>query len=434
MASGGSPSWRGCLTAAALVLTVLISTRTWNPFPRIWAWVDTGDPIASGVATWQRSIGGSPQNVTVAGDAIIVGYRTSVEAYGLAAGVPLWRSDADWAAVAGDGTDAVVVTGRLLTRGYQVVEPRTGTVRRSDSEATAVWTYRDAIVDLRCGKGGECELTAWDPRGDARWRVRTAGIGFVLNAANPDLPDTRPLPAAGVDDRVAGPRPMPALLGLPDDGKVRVIDTATGRLVWTATPAAGQRVTVAGGRVLTVTATEADGTCYFDVHAADPAGGGTVWRRDGLNLRTASHGSGCAQDRDPAGGQDVLVGVDPTGRPELIAAHDGRVLWHGARGQQVVAVDDRFAVLRSADGTTLRCRSFAGRGTVWTRAAASGASAALTRFAVVTVTREPARVVAVSPANGRVLTDVRTEAKIFAVGPGGMIAVDGRDMAYLPFG
>jgi hypothetical protein len=42
-------------------------------------------------------------------------------------------------------------------------------------------------------------------------------------------------------------------------------------------------------------------------------------------------------------------------------------------------------------------------------------------------------VTAISPSNGRVLADVRTRAKIFAVGPAGMIAVDGRDMAYLPF-
>lgn len=432
MSSGGSPV-RAWLLAAVLVMTVLVSTKVWNPFPQIWRWINTTEPIASGTARWQQTIGGTPQNVTIAGDAVIVEYRTSVEAYGLFAGVKLWGSDADWAVVAGEGSDAVVVTGRLLTRGYQVVDPRTGAVRRADTEATAVWAYRNAIVDLRCGQGGQCELTAWDPRGNARWHVSTGGIGFVLNAANPDLPDTQPLAAAGVDDQVAGPRPMPALIGLPDDGKIRVIDTATGRLVQTAEPKPEQRVTVVGDRLLTVTVTAADGTCYFAVAATDPPGGDAVWHRDGLNLRTAANGAGCKQDRDPAGGEDVVLGVDPVGRAELIAAHDGRVLWHGAKGEQVLAVNDGFAVIRGADQRTLRCRSFASGGTVWTRSVSAEASAALSPWAVVTVTAKPSRVVALSPSSGRVLADVGTRARIFAVGPAGMIAVDGREMAYLPF-
>jgi hypothetical protein len=51
----------------------------------------------------------------------------------------------------------------------------------------------------------------------------------------------------------------------------------------------------------------------------------------------------------------------------------------------------------------------------------------------VITSRKPDRVVAVSPSTGRVLVDVRTDAEIFAVGPSGVIAVSGRDMAYLPF-
>lgn len=432
MASGGSP--RGAYAVAAVVVVIVLSTTgVWNPFPKIWSWLNTSEPIAVGVSRWQTTIGGSPQSVTIANDAVIVEYRTSVEAYGLFAGLKLWGNDADWAAVAGEGSDTVVVTGRLLTKGYQVLDPRSGVVRRSDTEATAVWAYRNAILDLHCGKGSDCELTAWDPRGNARWRVSTGGIGFVLNAANPDLPDTHPLTAQNIDDDVAGPRYMPPLIGLPDDGKVRVIDTATGKLALTAQPGQDQRVAVAGGRVLTVTGTAADGTCYFGVVATDPPGGGTVWRRDGLNLRTASNGSGCKQDRDPAGGEDVVLGVDPVGRQELLAAHDGRMLWRGGKGEEVLAVDDGYAVIRSADKSKWRCFSFANGGTAWTRAAGSGSSAALTPYAAVMVTTKPARVTAVSPSSGHVLADLRTQAKIFAVGSGGMIAVDGRDMAYLPF-
>src|SRR5882757_8524485 len=126
--------WKSYLLAIVVILIVLATTQTWNPWPRLWNWFNTSKPIAPGAAQWQQTIGGSPQKVQIAADAVIVSYRTSVEAYGL-------------------GAEAVVVTGRLLTKGYQVLDPRTGTVRRSDTSATAVWTYQDAILDLTCAKG-----------------------------------------------------------------------------------------------------------------------------------------------------------------------------------------------------------------------------------------------------------------------------------------
>jgi outer membrane protein assembly factor BamB len=433
MASGGSP-WKGYALVAIVVAIVLATTGVWNPWPGIWNWANTSEPIAGGAARWQQRIGGSPQSVTIAGDAVIVEYRTSVDAYDLTAGIKLWGNDADWASVAGQGSNAVVVTGRLLTKGYQVLDPRTGSVRRADTAATAVWTYRDAILDLHCGKGSECQLTAWDPAGSTpKWTVDTGGIGFVLNAANPDLPDTRQLTAAGVDDDVARPRVLPGLIGLPDDGKVRVVNTATGKVVQVVQTGRQQRVALAGGRVLTITGTAQDGTCYYGVVATDPPGTGAVWRRDGLNLRTADNGSDCKQERDPAGGEDVVLGVDPVGREELLNGHDGRVLWRGATGENVLAVDDQSAVIRTADKSLLRGFSFSRSRTVWARQVGAGVSAALTPNAVIVVTSKPSRVVALARSDGRVLADVRTDAKVFAVGSAGMIAVSGRDMAYLPF-
>lgn len=433
VASDSGPGWKGFTVFAGVVLLVLATTGVWNPFPKIWTWVNTTEPIAAGAAQWQQRLGGTPQSVAIAGTAVIVEYRTSVEAFGLGAGVRLWQSDADWAAVAGDGGGAVVVTGRLLTKGYQVLDPRSGAVRRQDTQATAVWTYADAILDLRCGKGADCVLTAWDPHG-ARplWTVSTGGIGFVLNASNPDLPDTHPLTSPQVDDDAAGPSFMPGLIGLPDDGKVRVVDTASGRVVQTTSPAGDQRVAVAGGRVLTVTGTARDGTCYYSVVATDPPSGQRVWSRDGLNLRTADNGSACKQDKDPAGGYDVVLGVDPYGRKELIAASDGRVLWHGAKDEDVLAVDDGFAIIRSADRSTVHSIAF-GSGASWRRSVNDGASAALTPYAAIVANTKPSRITAVAPAGGAVLADVRTDAKLFAVGPAGMILVSGRDMAYLPF-
>jgi hypothetical protein len=418
---------------AVVALVVLAITGVFNPWPKVWSWVTTSSPVAEGASQWQVKLSGSPAGVAIAGDTAIVGYRTRVESYGLGAGVKLWQSDADWASVAGSGGDAVVVTGKLLTKGYQVLDPRTGQVRRADTAATAVWTYANAIVDLRCVDGGECELSAWDPRGSRPlWAVSTGGIGFVLDAANPDLPDTRPLTGGQFDDEVAGRPYLPALIGLPDDNRVRILDTARGRVVQTVTPAADQRVAVTGGRVLTVTGTAADGTCYYSVVATDPPSG-TVWSRDGLNLRTADDGSSCKQDRDPAGGDDVVLGVDPVGREQLLAARDGRVLWRGEKGQDVMAVNDAYAVIRSADRRTFSGRSFTGGGTTWRRSVDEDASAATTRYAAIVATTSPRRITALSPSGGRVLVEARTEAKVFAAGPGGLIVVDGRDMAYLPY-
>ncbi|WP_328462937.1 hypothetical protein OHA21_36600 [Actinoplanes sp. NBC_00393] len=421
-----SGAGKGLALAAAVTVTVLASTGVWNPFPQMWSWISTSGPVAPG-ARWQQELGGTPQSVAIAGDAVIVEYRTSVEAYGLTAAVPLWSSDADWASIAGKGSDAVVVTGRLLTKGYQVLDPRTGVERRSDTTASAVWTYQDAIVDLSCSGGDDCRLTAWDPKsGTQLWSVGTGSIGFVLDAANPDLPDTRRLTTDDVDDDVAGPPVLPGLLGIPDDGQVRVIDTATGKLVQTVRPERDQRVAVVGGRVLTVTGTPRDGTCYYGVVATAPPRNAVVWQRDGLNLRTAENGSDCEQGRDPAGGYNVVLGVDPYGREVLINGYDGRNLWYGDKDSDVVAVNDAYAVIRKDD--TLRGYSYSKGKAVWRQA---GTSAALTPHAVIVLGKN--RVTALTPSSGAVRADVRTDAKIFAVGPDGMIAVSGRDMAYLAF-
>ena len=431
VASDGGSVKNWALTALIVVI-LLATTGVWNPFPKIWAWVNSSSPIADGSSQWQVTLSGSPASVAIADDAVIVEYRTRVESYGLGAGAKLWQSDDDWATVAGTA-DAVVVTGKLLTKGYQVREPRSGQVRRSDHAATAVWGYANAIVDLRCVKGGECELTAWDPRGSRPlWTVSTGNIGFVFDAANPDLPDTQPLTSSQVDGQVSGRPFMPTLIGLPEGGRIRIVDTAAGRVVQTVRPGPDERVSVTGGRVLTVTGTARDGTCYYSVVATDPPSG-PVWSRDDLNLRTAGDGSACRQDRDPAGGEDVVLGVDPTGHEELIAAYDGRRLWYGQKDQDVMALNDGYAVIRSADRRTFTGRSFTGAGTNWQRPVNDGASAAMSPYAAIIANTSPRRIIAVSPSSGRVLAEARTDAKVFAVAPTGLLAVHGRDMAYLPF-
>ncbi|GAA0815118.1 hypothetical protein Sya03_15300 [Spirilliplanes yamanashiensis] len=416
-----------------IAVVTLALTNVWNPWPGVWAWVVRSEPIAQGVAAWEQQLDGSHKSVTVAGAAVVVEYRTRTEAFGTQAGAPLWEKNADWSAVAGQGDSAVVVTGELLSKGYEVLDPLTGAVRRTDTEAKAVWTYADAILDVRCLEARDCELSAWDPRGTAPlWTVSTPGMGFVLFADNPALPGTKPLTGDAVDGAAGGPGRLPGVIGFPADNRLHVVDTAAGRVEQVLDlDRRDRRVTVAGGRVLTVTATAADGTCYFAVSAADARSGREVWQADGLNLRTAGDGAGCEQQHDPAGGQDVVLGVDPTGREQLIDAHDGRRLWKGTPAHRVLAVDDRRALIRT--GRRLSAWDFSRGRTAWERTVHDKAQAAVTPYAVVVVDQGPRRVAALRTSTGAVLAEFRTGARVLAVGPSGMVVGEGRQMAYLPF-
>jgi len=381
---------------------------------------------------WQQQLGGTPRSGTIAGGAVIIEHRTLVESRGLASGAQLWEHKADWAAVAGEGNNAVVVTGKLLVKGYEVVDPLTGAVRRKDSEARAVWTYRNGMLDVRCHGPEDCTLTAWDPRGSTPlWSVEIPGIGFVLFADNPDILGTQPMTTKRIDDNAGGPDLMPPMLGLPIDNRVYVVDTAAGKVVREIEPERDERVVVVGGRVLRIKAVAADGTCYFSVVASDAATGGEVWRNAGINLRTAKDG-GCAQRDDPAGGRNVIVGVAADARELVIDAYDGRILFTSAPGEHLLGVDDRYAVVRTADGSAVHSVELGGRGT-WRRASGPKSNVALTQPAVVMVEEKPDKIIALNPGTGKELVNVRSEADVLAVGPAGMIIVSGRDLAYLAF-
>jgi ABC-type Fe3+-hydroxamate transport system substrate-binding protein len=69
----------------------------------------------------------------------------------------------------------------------------------------------------------------------------------------------------------------------------------------------------------------------------------------------------------------------------------------------------------------------------WQRPTAPKSKVALTPPAVVVVDERPDRIIALNPASGAELVNVRSEADVLAVGPAGMIIVKGRDMAYLRF-
>ncbi|MFY1674794.1 PQQ-binding-like beta-propeller repeat protein [Plantactinospora sp. WMMB334] len=434
MAKGSARgSFMSALAIALIAVIVLAATNVWNPFPGVWDWVNRDEPISDPDVVWQQRIGGTPQSVTIAGNAVVIRYRTRVEARSLTTGLRLWERKADWAAVAGGDRDAVVAAGKLLSKGYELLDPETGAVRRSDDSAVGVWTYRNALLDARCREPRDCTLTAWDPRGsNPIWTTFLPGVETGPLAGNPDTLGTRRLTARQVDDGASGPVEMPPLLGLSVDGRVHIVDTATGRVMQDVEPGPEDRIVVVGGRMLRIEARSADGTCYFTVTARDPTTGQEVWRRDGLNLRTAD-GAGCAQREDPQGGENVFVGVAPDARETVVDAYDGRVLWSGPKGEKLLAVDDRYALSRSADGRSVIGSELAIDRARWTRPLNSDGSAALTRYAAVLVDRRPDRIVALDPRSGRELVNVRSSAEVLAVGPAGMVIGEGRDIGYLRF-
>ncbi|WP_091611642.1 PQQ-binding-like beta-propeller repeat protein [Micromonospora mirobrigensis] len=425
---------RGWLLLGLVTVIVLAATGVWNPFPRLWDWVDRSQPISEPDVVWQQRVGGTPRSVTFAGDTVVVEQRTRVEARSLATGAQLWERKADWAAVAGGGRDAVVAVGKLLVKGYDLIDPTTGVVRRHDDDAVAVWTYRNLLLDARCVAATDCTLRAWDPRGTRPlWTAFLPGVSTGLLADNPNLLDSRRFTANRIDDGVAGPEAAPPLLGFPVDGRVHVVDTATGRVVQDVQPGRDERLAVIGGRLLRITATARDGACYFVLSARDPATGQEVWRRTGVNPRTSDDG-GCAQRQDPLGARNVLVGVGPDGREAVLDGYDGRLLLVDADGEKLLAVDDRYALVRSADKESIAARELAtGRG-LWSRPVPGRAAAALTPYAAVLVTEKPSRLVALDPRTGRELAGLRSSANALAVGPSGMIIGEGREIGYVRFG
>lgn len=432
MATRGK-GYGGWVVAGILVMIFLVSTNTWNPFPDIWDWVNASRGLSDPPPRWQERVGGRPDSVARAGDTLVVELDTSVKGRRVSDGSEIWSRKADWSAVAGEGAGAVVVVGKLLVKGYDVIDPRNGSVLRHENDAVGVWTYRDAIVDARCYGPKDCTLTASSPRdGDQLWQVDIPGVESSLFADNPKLQAMRPLTAHRVADQPDGPLPMPRLLGFPVGRHVYPVDTVAGRMLPSVEQGSREQVVVAGGRLLRVTATPGDGACYFTVDARDPVTGGQVWKEAGVNLRTTS-GSGCQQRRTPSGAGNVVVGVASDGREAVLDVNDGRVLWVGAAGEKLLAVNNRYALVRAADGEAVMGLRLGRKKPLWTRAVHPGAEAALTQYAALVVDTKPDRIIALDPASGAEKLNVRSDAKVVVCGPDGIVLASVREVGYLPY-
>lgn len=431
MAKGRSAA-SGWLVAALIVVIVLTSTGVWNPWPGIWDWVNTSATLSDPAPRWQERLGGRPKAIMAVENMVLVEQRESVEGRTLNSGVRLWSQPADWAAVAGPAGRTVVVTGKLLTKGYTVLDPRNGSPIRHDDRALAVWTYANAMIDVYCHGPLDCILTAREPAsGDELWHVQLQGVGFVLFADNPALSGVHKLTGDDGPDELTGPARMPGLLGFPVDGNVEVVDTVAGELVGTVKPSRHEKILVMAGRVVHSEATPISGGCEMHLVGRDAVTGRIVWKRDGYNLGTVA-GAACDQDRDAQGAGSALYATRPDGRQVLLDAADGRELLVAAPGAKIVASDGIRALVRSRDGKTLTAYQLGETEPLWSRKADPKATAAVTRTRVLVFDKNPDRLWVLTTA-GKVILESHSEAQAMALVAQGVLLGDRRDLGLVQF-
>ena len=371
---------------------------------------------------WSERAGGPAVATAISDDHLVVVLNGAVEVRRLSDGGLEWDRVVDWAVPAGP----VVVVGRVLGGGFEVLDAATGRVRWKESKATQVWPFRDVVVSAVCADDGGCELRAQDvDNGATQWtrrvsRVarRLAGYLSVDEAIDrygmlpPDYPGT-----------------MPRLVGVVADRQVTVIDTANGTVRGELPEGDDTRVTMVGDRVLGVTAQpRPNGTCRITARAWAPDGS-EVWRHTAYDLGTAS-GSGCEQRADPLVGGDVVAATHHDGRPVLLSVVDGSVRWAGRAGQAVVATDGRVAVVRGTDRKEFTVVDVTSGEVRWRRRAAESATVIPTEAAVIVHDTEAGAVTAFDPGTGGVLGSWETSATLVGADSGGVVLRNGRTLGY----
>ncbi|WP_051367862.1 hypothetical protein [Hamadaea tsunoensis] len=430
MAKGRSAAG-GWLVAATLTMIILVATGWWNPFPALWDWINTSQTLSDPAPQWQQRLGGRPRTVQAADGIVIVEQPDSVEARDFSTGASRWKAAADWAAVAGPPGRTVVLTGKLLNKGYNILDPRTGRdVRAKDTTALAVWTWSNAMLDVHCRQPDDCVLTRREPAsGDVKWEADLPGVGFVLFADNPKLLGARSLTSGQADAQLAPAGLMPTMLGFPVNGRVEVINTDTGAIVTTIQPDRHEKLMVIDDAVLHSRATPASGGCQLQLAATDPYNGHELWHRNGYNLGMVA-GAACDQDRDPVLVGKALLATRTDGRQVLLDPHLGRELLVAPVGGSIIASDGVRAVVRSKDGTTLTAYQLGEDDPLFRRKTDPGATAAVTRTGILVFDKHPDRIYLLKD-DGSALLESHSDARALSLTQEGLLLGDRRELALL---
>lgn len=430
------------LLAIGLVALLISAGVMPNPFPGIWEWVNRERPLAAGLA-WQERLGSRPGSATAAGDAIAVAAGSRAQLRERDSGdliVPAEGEEwsAGWVVIAGSGSDTRVISSEGGESGYQVRDPDTGRVIHEDDQAVAVWGFSDAWLDLRCDDNRACQLRAYQPgRMEPIWRTDLPGERDGMLGGNPELPSPRGGGADRIAEGVSGPAPIPPVLGFPvslrDAEVVLVVDTRTGQIRQQAEQSGGERVLVVGNRLIRSTMTRHNGICVSEVAGHDAGTGDPVWGPESYHV-WGTGDVGCEQRVAPLAGGSAMSAVAPDGRPLVLDAYDGRVLWSGTLDEQVETLSPDQAVIRAEDGTT-RYAVPLGRdgGRSWERRADQDAELAIAECGIVVADRHPDRVYVWDPDTGEDLLSLSTSARVLACAPDGVLIAEGRSVGFARF-
>jgi hypothetical protein len=444
--AGGKSSWFRrvmLLIAVFLYAALLAADIAPNPFPGIWDWINRERPLAPDMA-WQERLGSRPDSASVAGDAVAVHSGDRVELRDRGSGILRGPTDpagwpAGWVAVAGEGAGATVITAGEES-GYELRTPD-GVLLHKVEDAVAVWTYRDARLDLRCDDGRACTLRAYHPAGAApEWTTDLPGRRQGTLGANPPLASGRLPQATRIDAEVARPPRTPQLLGLPVERRsgnaVVVVETATGKVLQILERGDSEQIIVVGDRVIRSTTADQNGICVASASGYDAVSGSRVWGPEPYHVWSAE---ACEQRTPPVAVGAAMAVVGPTGRPIVLDAYDGRVLWRGKAKESVSGLSERIVVVRAADGTTLYGMVLGGGGgggggeRAWERRAEPDAEVVVGSCGVGVSDRDPNRVYVWEPITGERRISVPTSAQVLACAPDGLVLAGGRSVGFVVF-
>jgi hypothetical protein len=211
------------------------------------------------------------------------------------------------------------------------------------------------------------------------------------------------------------------------------VDTGNGRVLQEQPVADGERIIVAGDRVIRSTMARHGGVCVSQVTGHDPFTGNAVWGPSPYHL-WSSDGVGCEQRVPPLGGGGALTAVGTDGRPVIIDSYDGRVVWTGELDERVEDLSAERAVVRAADRTTRYAVLLGGDGDrQWERIAHEDAGVTLASCGVVVADRDPNRIYVWDPVTGDNLLSLSTSARVLACAPDGVLIAEGRSIGFARF-
>ncbi|MBO0868537.1 MAG: hypothetical protein J2P15_08225 [Micromonosporaceae bacterium] len=410
----------------------------WNPLPglesKVTGWFDRPRVLSQPAPAWVVRPADQPSSAAGVGNVVLLAGSSTIDARDQRTGASRWSRSADWSALAGaPNRGGIVVVLGTRGKGLLVVSPDTGIPLWSDPKASGVWTFADLVLSASCQDAFTCTVAAHSPySAGVLWQVSVSGTARTFTGANQPLSQVRPLGSLQPAGLAAVPEPAPNLLGFPFDNQVQVVDIRSGHRVRSYKSSDSTRVTVAGDRVLVSTAQYRDGRCRFAASARDPATDREVWHRDGYDLGT-SGGLGCDQRRDPAGGGGLVAAVAPDGRGALLRISGGGVAYQTGQDESLVATDGVMAVVRSANGATVRGVRVADGGEVWHRPAGRSAQIAALPGAVVLADPGGGRLVVLADSGG-VLVDAKSTATVLGYADHGVVINIGRSLGLLPYG